>query len=68
MQPDAKIRMDKHSEREGKLEREREREREKKGERERASPTRFLLRRAPKMLPAGDRVTAHHCEGIRGGK
>lgn len=48
--------------------REREREREKKGERERASPTRFLLRRAPKILPAGDRVTAHHCEGIRGGE
>ena len=49
-------------------EREREREREREIERERgerASPTRFLLRRAPKMLPACDRTTAHYCEAIR---
>lgn len=46
-------------------EREREREGEGESETERASPTRFLLRRAPKMLPACDRVTAHHCEALR---
>lgn len=37
------------------------------GETEHQQPTRFLLRRAPKMLPACDRGTAHYCEAIRAG-
>lgn len=42
-------------------------QKEREGGRGRASPTGFLLRRAPKVLPARDRVTAHYREAIRGG-